>query len=97
MSKMMNWLVLIFNIGGVGLYLLLASSGWRDPSENRAVPITGEPYAWAICLPVLIALITVDIVWGVAVFKKPVPWGKASLTLCLAILTCSIVIDFAHH
>ena len=97
MRNALNWFVLFFNVAGVGLYISLASSGWRDPTENNSIPITGEPYAWAICLPVLITLIVADVLWGVAVFRKPLPWGKASLTVCIAILTCSIVIDFSHH
>ena len=97
MRNPISWLIVLFNIVGAGLYLSLASSGWRDPTENNAVPITGEPFAWAICLPVLIALIVVDVVWAVAVFRRPSPWSKASLTLCVAVLLCSIVVDFSHH
>jgi len=37
---------------GIVLYLRLAFRGWRIPQEHGAIPVTGEPFVWALALPV---------------------------------------------
>ena len=58
-------LLLGLNLTGVAAYLALAMRGWRDATEGGAVPVTGEPFIWALCLPVLLTFVLVNMIWGV--------------------------------
>jgi Na+/H+ antiporter NhaC len=97
MPRYIGYALLAFNGIGAALYLSLASAGWRDPTENGLVPIMGEPYAWAVCLPVLIVLALVDLSWGVSLAIRPRAGSKAIYAASVMVLVCSIAIDFYHH
>jgi len=85
------------NVAGIVLYLRLASRGWRIPQEHGMIPVAGEPFVWALALPVLGAFLLADIVWGGVLFryrerKRWLWWfiigGLWLIALC---------VDFAHH
>lgn len=97
MFERANWPILLFNAFGSGLYLSLASAGWRSPIERGSVPVTGEPFAWIICLPVLIVLFLVNILWGTMLYKNSREKGVLIFSISITIMVSSIIIDFYHH
>jgi hypothetical protein len=95
--KLLNITFMSANAVGIVLYLLLASRGWRILQEHGMVPVTGEPFVWALAIPVLAAFLLANIVWAVLLVRyresKRGPWwlitgGVWLLTICA---------DFAHH
>lgn len=73
------------NAVGIVLYLLLASRGWGIPKEHGMVPVTGEPFVWALALPVLGVFLLADIVWEACSFAIGRPsegCGGLSLRRC---------------
>ena len=62
--KFLDIMFMSANAVGIVLYLVLASRGWRIPQEHGVVPIAGEPFVWALALPVLGAFLLANIVWG---------------------------------
>ncbi len=85
------------NAVGVVLYLVLASHGWRIPQERGMIPVSGEPFVWALALPVLGAFLLADIVWGALLLrdrehKRGLWWFATAAGWLLA-----IGIDFSHH
>jgi hypothetical protein len=93
---------MVANAVGIILYLVLASRGWRNPQERGMIPVTGEPFAWAIALPVLGTFLLANLVWGGLLLrykepeyrepKKGIWWLIAGAVWLLA-----ICVDFAHH
>lgn len=96
MSKPLNYLLIMLNLVGVPLYLVLASGGWRNPAQDKAEPLLVEPFAWAICIPILISLLACDVIWGIAVARSQ-PRNGIAWTLCFASLLIAIFVDFSHH
>jgi hypothetical protein len=83
---------------GAVVYVRRASMGWRIPEEMGQVPITGEPFIWAIAiLPVVALFFCVNLYWGVLIVHRR-QWssGRIWLLTVLVWLT-AIVIDFWHH
>ena len=86
------------NAVGIGLYLRLASRGWRISQEHGMVPIAGEPFVWALALPVLGVFFLADVVWGGLLLLGGNPkegYGGSSLRRCgyLQSLSTSPVTD----
>jgi hypothetical protein len=95
--KRRDIVLLAANAVGIAFYLELASRGWRIPSEGGLIPVVGEPFVWALALPVLGLFIIVDIVWGGLLVRDRKSenwlwWLGAILAWALA-----IGIDFSHH
>ena len=63
-AKSLDITFMATNAVGIVLYLVLASRGWRIPQEHGMVPVAGEPFVWALALPVLGAFLLANIVWG---------------------------------
>ena len=86
------------NTAGIGLYLVLASRGWRIPQEHGIVPVAGEPFVWFLgALPILGAFLLADIVWGGLLLsdresKRGLWWFVTAAAWLLA-----IGIDFSRH
>lgn len=85
------------NAVGIVLYLVLASRAWRIPQEHGMVPVTGEPFVWALTLPVLGLFLLANIVWGgLLLWDKEstrMPWWLVTAALWLL----AIGIDFSRH
>jgi hypothetical protein len=84
------------NVIGITLYLLLASRGWRDPSQAD-IPITWEPYAWAVSLPVIVFVILLDIAWGIILVIRRDRLSLPAYVLCILLLSAAVTFDFMHH
>jgi len=96
-GKRLNVAFMLSNAFGIVLYLTLASRGWRMPQEHGMVPVTGEPFVWAIALPVLGIFFLADIVWGGLLlrFSEPKRWLWWIINCGLWLL--AICVDFTHH
>lgn len=71
--KSLDLAFLLSNVAGMIVYLGLASRGWRIPSEHGAIPVTDEPFVWALALPVLGAFFLADVAWAILLlrFRQP--------------------------
>jgi hypothetical protein len=85
------------NAIGIVLYLKLASRGWRNPLEQGMIPVTGEPFAWALALPVLAAFFLTDVVWGVLLLRHKEWRGGLWWVLSAVSWLLAIGVDFSHH
>lgn len=85
------------NSVGIVLYLWLASRGWRIPEEHGMIPVTGEPFVWALALPVLGRFLLADAAWGVFVFRGRAPKRRLAWLVTVVVWLFAIVIDFSHH
>ena len=85
------------NVVGIGLYLRLASRGWRIPQEHGAVPVSGEPFVWALALPVLGVFLLADLVWGGLLLRRTQRKRGLSRFIVGGLWLIAIVVDFAHH
>jgi hypothetical protein len=95
--KPLDLVFLLSNAMGILLYLRLASRGWRIPREHGAVPVTGEPFVWALALPVLGGFLLADIVWGGLLLRHG-QWKRGLWWLITAGLWgIALWVDFAHH
>lgn len=95
--KSLDITFMVANAVGIVLYLVLASRGWRLPEEHGMVPVTGEPFVWALALPVLGTFLLANIVWGGLLLRyresKRRLWWLTTVGLWLL----TICVDFAHH
>ncbi len=84
------------NLIGVAAYFALAMRGWRNTSDGVDVPVTGEPFIWVLCLPVLGVFIVVNVIWGALLFvrNQNERWSFLATTL---IWTAAVVFDFSYH
>jgi len=61
------------------------------------VPVTGEPFVWALALPVLGTFLLANLVWGGLLLRhkasKRWPWWIATGLVWLI----AIALDFSHH
>jgi hypothetical protein len=85
------------NAVGIGLYLRLASRGWRIPQEHGAVPVSGEPFVWALALPVLGVFLLADLVWGGLLLRRREQKRGLWWFIVGGLWLIAIVVDFAHH
>lgn len=88
---------LLSNAGGIALYLKLASRGWRIAEEHGAIPVTGEPFVWALALPVLGAFLLADVVWGVLLLRDRQPRRGLWWPFTVGLWAIALWVDFAHH
>lgn len=95
--KSMDLTFMVANAVGTAIYLMLASQGWRIPQEHGAIPVSGEPFVWALALPVLGIFLLADIVWGGLLlrYKEPKRWLWWLISGGLWLVAISV--DFAHH
>jgi hypothetical protein len=88
---------MISNAVGIAAYLTLASRGWRDPLEHGEIPVSGEPFAWALALPALAAFLLADIVWGGVLLRHREPKRGRWWLIVSGLWLIAVVVDFAHH
>jgi hypothetical protein len=87
-----TWLC-AFNCLGIAAYLMLAARGWA-PTDG--LPVTGEPFVWALCLPVLFFFVIFDVAWiSLIAWKKLTSWLPFGITA--ALWMCAVAIDFTQH
>jgi hypothetical protein len=87
---------MVANVAGIGLYLLLASRGWIAPREQE-IPFTGEPFVWALALPVLGIFLIVDVLWGGLLLRDKESKRRLWWFVTSALWLVAIGIDFYHH
>ena len=85
------------NAVGIALYLALASRGWRIPQEHGMVPVTGEPFVWALALPVVGVFLLADIVWGGLLLRDRESKRRLWWLVTAAVWLLAIGIDFSRH
>ncbi len=85
------------NAVGIAVYLVLASRSWRIPQEHGAVPVSGEPFVWALALPVLGVFFLTDAVWGVLLLRNKERSGRLWWALIAVSWFVALVVDFSHH
>jgi hypothetical protein len=95
--KPLDLVFLLFNAVGMVLYLRLASRGWRIPQEHGAIPVTGEPFVWALALPVLGVFLLADIVWGGLLLRYRQPKRGLWWLITGGLWVIAIWVDFTHH
>ena len=95
--KSLDIAFMVANAVGIVLYLRLASRGWRIPQEHGMVPVTGEPFVWALALPVLGAFVLADIVWGGLILRARQSKRRLWWLVTAAVWLLVIGIDFYRH
>lgn len=95
--KPLDITLLIVNAIGIVLYLLLASRGWRIPQEHGMVPVAGEPFVWALAVPVFGVFLLADIAWGGVILRDTKSERKLWWFLTAAAWLIAICVDFVHH
>jgi len=85
------------NAAGVAIYLVLASHAWRIPQEHGMVPVTGEPFVWALALPVLGVFLIADTIWGVLLLRARESTRGLGWFVTAAAWLLGIGIDFSRH
>ena len=85
------------NAVGIVLYLVLASRGWRTPQEHGLVPVTGEPFVWAMAVPVLGVFLLADIVWGGLLLRDRESKRRLWWLVTAAVWLLAIGLDFSRH
>jgi hypothetical protein len=90
--------LLILNLVGAVGYVLAASRGWRIPQERGLVPVTGEPYIWAMSVfPICVAFFILNLAWGAFILARK-QWQSGTLWLFIfPIWLIAIAMDFTHH
>jgi hypothetical protein len=96
-GKTLDIALIVANAGGLALYLVLASRGWRIPQEHGVIPIAGEPFVWVLALPVLGAFALVNIVWGALLLRCRDPKRGMLWLLTVGVWILTICLDYAHH
>jgi hypothetical protein len=93
-----SFILLALNPVGAVLYVWFASRGWRIQEEKGMIPVTGEPYVWAVGIfPVWAFLLLLNAIWALLIIKSR-EWGNGRLWLLnLPIWLIAAVIDFVHH
>lgn len=96
--RQISIIMLTLNVIGAVAYLWLASRGWRIPEEKGTIPVTGEPFVWAIgVFPIWAIFLLLNAIWGLLILRSR-QWRSGSLwLLTLPIWLIAVVIDFAHH
>jgi hypothetical protein len=85
------------NAVGIVLYLVLVSRSWRIPQEHGMVPVTGEPFVWALALPVLGVFFVADLVWGGLLLRGGGSKRRLWWLVTAAVWLLAIVVDFSRH
>jgi hypothetical protein len=71
--------------------------GLRISQEHGAIPITGEPFVWALALPVVGAVILADIVWGGLLLRYRQLKRGLWWLITGGLWGIALWLDFAHH
>jgi len=95
--KPLDLTFMVANVVGIVLYLRLASRGWRIPQEHGAVPVSGEPFVWALALPVLGVFFLADVVWGGLLLRGADSKRRLWWLVTAAVWLLAIGIDFSRH
>jgi hypothetical protein len=95
--KPLDLVFLLSNAVGILLYLRLASRGWRIPREHGAIPVTGEPFVWALALPVFGGFLLADIVWGGLLLRHRQSKRGLWWLITGGLWGIALWVDFAHH
>ena len=95
--KSLDITLMAANVVGNVLYLRLASRGWRIPREHGIVPVAGEPFVWALALPVLGVFFLADVAWGGALLRGGESERRFWWLVTAAVWLLAIVIDFSRH
>lgn len=95
--KFLDIALIVANAVGIVFYLVLASRGWRVSEEHGIIPVTGEPFAWVLALPVLGVFLLVNIVWGVLLLRHRNSKRGQWWILTVGVWLLTICVDFAHH
>jgi len=95
--KPLNITFMAANAVGIAIYLTLASRSWRIPQEHGMVPVTGEPFVWALALPVLGVFLLGDAIWGVMLLRHKEWKGRLWWALTAVSWLVAIGVDFSHH
>ena len=93
-----NWALLMLNVLGAIIYVLAASHSWAIPQEHGAVPVSGEPFVWALfVVPIYAVFGLVNVAWGAYICSKR-RWRSGYFwLLAAAVWLIAICVDFAHH
>jgi hypothetical protein len=94
---LLDLVFLLSNAAGILLYLRLASRGWQIPQEQGAIPTAGEPFVWALALPVLGGFLFADIVWGGLLLRYRQPKRGLWWLITGGLWGIALWLDFAHH
>lgn len=86
------------NVVGAVVYLVMTSNSWAIPQEQGLVPVTGEPFVWAVAaLPIIAGFSLLNLTWAVFILVRG-QWRNGRLWLLIALIwLLAILIDFAHH
>jgi hypothetical protein len=95
--KSLDFTFMAANAAGIVLYVALASRGWRIPQEHGLVPVTGEPFVWALALPVLGTFLLTNIIWGGLLLYRRESKRSLCWLVTVGIWVVTICVDFAHH
>jgi hypothetical protein len=96
--KSLDMAFMAANAVGIVLYLVRASLSWRIPREHGMVPITGEPFVWALAVvPVLGVFLLADIVWGVLLLRDRESKRRLWWLITTVVWLVAIGIDFSRH
>ncbi len=96
-AKSLDITFMAANAVGIVLYLVLASRSWRIPQEHGMVPVTGEPFVWALALPVLGVFFLADVVWGGLLLRGADSKRRLWWLVTAAVWLLAIGIDFSRH
>lgn len=96
--RRINVIMFTLNVLGAVLYVWWASRGWRNPQEKGMVPITGEPFVWAVgVFPIWAIFLLLNAIWGLLIIRSR-QWRSGSLWLLnVPIWLIAVAIDFMHH
>ena len=95
--KPLNLTFIVANVVGIVFYLRLASHGWRIPQEHGEVPISGEPFVWALALPVLGVFLLADLGWGGLLIRRREQKKWLWWFIVAGMWLIALCVDFAHH
>ena len=95
--RSLDLVFVLSNLAGIIVYLRLASRGWRIPEEHGAIPVAGEPFVWALALPVFGAFILADIAWAILLLRLRQPKRWLWWLIAGGLWVFAIAIDFGHH
>ena len=95
--KPLDLTFIVANVVGIAFYLRLASRSWRIPEEHGAVPVSGEPFVWALALPVLGVFLLADLVWGGLLIRRREQKRWLWWFIAAGLWLIALCVDFIHH
>ena len=82
---------------GIAIYVMLVSRSWKIPQAHGVAHVTGEPFVWAIALPVLTVFLIANAVWGVMLFRHKQLKGRLWWVFSALSWLVALGVDFSHH